>query len=62
MLENKPLSHMIACYGTFSTIVIFGGKFIVFGKDFRQVLPVINRVTPYVSTKSSLLSPYLVTS
>ena len=33
----------------------FGGKVVVFGGDFRQILPVVRRATPTVTLESSLL-------
>ena len=38
---------------------IFGSKVIVFGGDFRQVLPVIVRGSKYDFVQSSLITSYI---
>lgn len=38
---------------------LFGGKIVVFGGDFRQVLPVISRATPEKATENSLINSYI---
>ena len=38
---------------------LFGGKVVVFGGDFRQVLPVVPKSTPEQTIEASLLTSYL---
>lgn len=38
---------------------LFGGKIVVFGGDFRQVLPVIPQATPEEATENSLINSYI---
>ncbi|WP_422482601.1 hypothetical protein, partial [Pleomorphochaeta sp. DL1XJH-081] len=37
----------------------FGGKVMVFGGDFRQVLPVVPKATVYQTISASLVKSYL---
>lgn len=39
--------------------LLFGGKVVVFGGDFRQILPVIPKGTKYDSIDASLVKSYL---
>ncbi|XP_076923383.1 ATP-dependent DNA helicase PIF1-like [Bidens hawaiensis] len=42
-----------------SSNFLFGGKFVVFGGDFRQILPVVQKVTRLDIVNASLCSSYI---
>ncbi|XP_029154523.1 uncharacterized protein [Arachis hypogaea] len=56
---DKYLSDIMRCSLTYSKDLFFGGKVVVLGRDFRQVLPVIPRGSKQYIVHSTVNSSYL---
>ncbi|KAL4395534.1 hypothetical protein AHAS_Ahas01G0001500 [Arachis hypogaea] len=56
---DKCLRDILRCSDSYNAHLSFGGKVVVFGGDFRQILPVIPRGSRQDIIQSSINSSYL---
>ncbi|XP_057744621.1 uncharacterized protein LOC130962418 [Arachis stenosperma] len=57
---DKCLRDILKCSNSYNAHLTFGGKVVVFGGDFRQILPMISRGSRQDIIQSSINSSYLL--